>query len=67
MAAMPAEADSIVEVSFALDRSRLSPGEPARLTVRLEIAEGWHVNANPAAAGLVPTTVTVNPPAWPCA
>ncbi len=57
----PAPADSIVKVAFALDPPRLAPGEPARLTVRLEIAEGWHVNANPAAAGLVPTTVTVNP------
>ncbi|MCY3736960.1 MAG: DUF255 domain-containing protein [Gemmatimonadaceae bacterium] len=58
---MPASADSIVKVAFALDSPRLAPGEPARLTVRLEIAEGWHVNANPASAGLVPTTVTVNP------
>ena len=56
-----AAADSIVRVSFALDRTALAPGEPARLTVRLEIAEGWHVNAHPAAAGFVPTTVTVNP------
>ena len=53
--------DSIVKVAFTLDSPRLAPGEPARLTARLEIAEGWHVNANPAAAGLVPTTVTVNP------
>ena len=60
-ARQPAPADSIVKVAFALDRPRLAAGEPARLTVRLEIAEGWHVNANPAAAGLVPTTVTVNP------
>ena len=56
-----APADSIVKVAFGLDRARLAPGEPALLTVSLEIAEGWHVNANPAAAGLVPTTVTVNP------
>ena len=56
-----APADSVVKVAFALDRARLAPGEPALLTVSLEIAEGWHVNANPAAAGLVPTTVTVNP------
>ena len=60
-ARQPAPADSIVKVAFALDPPRLAAGEPARLTVRLEIAEGWHVNANPAAAGLVPTTVTVNP------
>ena len=58
---IPAAADSVVKVAFALDPPRLSPGEPARLTVSLEIAEGWHVNANPAAAGLVPTTVTLNP------
>ena len=56
-----APADSVVKVAFGLDRARLAPGEPALLTVSLEIAEGWHVNANPAAAGLVPTTVTVNP------
>ena len=57
----PAAPDSVVKVAFALDPPRLAAGEPARLTVSLEIAEGWHVNANPAAAGLVPTTVTVNP------
>ena len=56
-----APADSVVKVAFGLDRARLAPGEPALLTVSLEIAEGWHVNANPTAAGLVPTTVTVNP------
>ena len=54
-------ADSLVGVRFDLPRTRLVPGEWLPLTVHVEIAEGWHVNANPAAAEwLVPTSLTMN-------
>ena len=42
---------------------RFRPGEAYRLAVVLEIASPWHVNANPASAGLIPTTVTLKLPA----
>ena len=38
----------------------LSPGQPTAFDVRLRVADGWHINANPASPShLVPTTVTV--------
>ena len=38
----------------------LSPGQPTTFDVRLRVADGWHINANPASPShLVPTTVTL--------
>jgi len=56
-----------VDEPFRLPRSqdhvearllRPSATDPDRLTVELEVAEGWHVNANPASFDfLIPTTI----------
>ena len=32
-------------------------GEPFEIVVRLQIADGWHINAHPATTGLIPTTL----------
>ena len=53
-------ADSLVRVDLRLDSQPLAPGGEVDLTVAMRIAPGWHVTAHPAAAGLVPTSVTVN-------
>jgi len=58
LAASAARADDITaRASLARDGARF------RVTVVIEMAEHWHINANPAAEpGLIPTTVTWNVP-----
>jgi uncharacterized protein YyaL (SSP411 family) len=52
--------ESILSVSAALADSTPAPGDVVSASVFLEIVDGWHVNANPAASEwLIPTSVTV--------
>ena len=53
--------EGILRVSAALSDSTPAPGDAVSATVFLELLDGWHVNANPAASDwLIPTSVTVN-------
>ena len=53
-------ADSLVRVSAA--PVRIAPGGAARARVRLAIAHGWHINANPASPDyMIATAVTLAP------
>ena len=54
------EAD-FLSASVHPDREALVAGEPFRLAVVLDIRDGFHVNANPALAGLTATTLTPQP------
>src|SRR3989442_4465973 len=54
-ACVPTAADDVV-------RARLATG-PAKATVEVTVAPGWHVNAHaPRDEFLIPTTVTITPP-----
>ena len=53
--------ESILRVTAALSDSTPAPGAAVSAEVFLEIVDGWHVNANPAASDwLIPTSLTVN-------
>ncbi|MCZ6678040.1 MAG: DUF255 domain-containing protein [Candidatus Poribacteria bacterium] len=48
--------------AIVASKAKLSPKAPFDVEVHLEIAEGWHINANPASLDLlIPTTISVNP------
>ena len=46
-----------LQASVRFDRAALARGAAFRLAVVLDIEEGYHINANPASAGLKPTVV----------
>jgi thioredoxin:protein disulfide reductase len=47
-------------VTTFLSVDKLAPGAPFRVAVVIDVAERWHINANPAnAEGLIPTTLTL--------
>jgi len=46
-----------LKASLRFDRDALARGEAMRLAVVLDIEEGYHINTNPASAGLKPTVV----------
>jgi suppressor for copper-sensitivity B len=54
-------------ITVQTDRTAYVPGESFRLLARFEIADGWHVNANPASYDyLIPTRVEAElPTGWP--
>ncbi len=54
-AALEEEAEGAVELYGSLGRGEDEEWKPFR--VELDVQRGWHTNANPAAQGLVPTTV----------
>ena len=59
-ASEPLDSDAHVELSADLDRAEVRPGESFTVRMTLDIAPGWHVNANPASAkNLIATTVDV--------
>ena len=66
--ATPARLEKVV-LSAAADRTAYLPGEPVRIAARMEIAEGWHLQAHvPTYDYLIPTTLTVETPeGWPAA
>lgn len=52
------------KVDTLLSVDKLTPNAHFRLAVVIDVAEHWHINANPASAeGLIPTTLTLQPPA----
>lgn len=52
------------KVATFLSVDKLSPKAHFRLAVVVDVAEHWHINANPAnVEGLIPTTLTLQPPA----
>ena len=55
------------DVSVALDRTAYLSGEPAEISVRLVIEDGWHTNSNqPTYDYLIATEVDLElPPEWP--
>ena len=55
----------IVKASASIrSAGAIQPAKPFNIEVRLTIAEGWHINANPASQEfLIPTTVSLNPSA----
>ena len=61
MAQTVAPPDSIVRVAAVLSMDQVAPGETFQAFVDVRIAEGWHLNANPASEHwLIPTSLTVN-------
>jgi thiol:disulfide interchange protein DsbD len=56
------QADFKVDTFLWVDK--LTPNAHFRLAVVIDVAEHWHINANPVSAeGLIPTTLTLQPPA----
>jgi thiol:disulfide interchange protein DsbD len=56
------QAEFKVETLLSVDK--LTPNAHFRLAVVIDVAAHWHINANPAnAEGLIPTTLTLQPPA----
>jgi thiol:disulfide interchange protein DsbD len=52
------------KVDALLSVDKLTPNAHFRLAVVIDVAEHWHINANSAnAEGLIPTTLTLQPPA----
>ena len=53
-----------VKVVTFLSVDKLNPNSHFRLAVVIDVADRWHINANPAnVEGLIPTTLTLPPPA----
>lgn len=52
-----AQMDDGVQVNALLSHDRLAPGQNFRIAVVVDLAAPWHINANPAGEGLVPTEV----------
>ena len=51
---------ALVQAEPLVSADRLVPGETFQVAVRLKVAEGWHINANPASFEfLIPTTLKV--------
>jgi hypothetical protein len=53
------ESSSKVRIGLVGGAGGLLPGTPFRLAIRIDVAEGWKINANPAGPGLLPTVVDV--------
>ncbi|MEW6753966.1 MAG: DUF255 domain-containing protein [Candidatus Latescibacterota bacterium] len=55
---VPRDSAAYVRAEPVLSADRLIPGRAFTIAVRLEVAPGWHINANPASYDfLIPTTV----------
>jgi thiol:disulfide interchange protein DsbD len=56
------QADFKIDTLLSVDK--LAPNAHFRLAVVIDVGAPWHINANPASAeGLIPTTLTLQPPA----
>jgi len=56
------QADFKVDTFLSVDK--LAPNARFRVAVVIDVTTPWHINANPATAeGLIPTTLTLQPPA----
>ena len=53
---------NLVTVTNSIFPKNPIPGKPFKVSITLQVKEGWHINANPASQeDLVPTTLNVNP------
>ena len=50
-------AEKLTAIGY-LSVDKVQPGSQFQIAVVVEIAEGWHVNANPAGEGLIGTEIT---------
>jgi len=58
--AAPVDSSSHVTLTAELEPAEVTPGRPFTVRIRLDVASGWHINANPASAPfLIPTTADV--------
>jgi len=56
----PLDSSAHVELTAEVEGASIRPGETFTVRIRLDVAEGWHVNANPASAEfLIATTADV--------
>lgn len=60
--ALPSEDELLTLAASIPSKGDIFPGNPFDVEVQLELAEGWHINANPSSWDLlIPTTVSVKP------
>ena len=60
--ALPAEHELLTLAASIPSKGDIFPGNAFDVEVRLELAEGWHINANPSSwKPLIPTTVSISP------
>lgn len=60
----PSEEEVLTLVASIPSKSDILLGNPFDVVVQLEVAEGWHINANPSSWDLlIPTTVSISPDA----
>ena len=60
----PSEEEVLTLVASIPSKRDIFPGNAFDVEVQLELAEGWHINANPSSWDLlIPTTVSVSPEA----
>ena len=58
----PSEEEVLALAASIPSKGDIFPGNPFDVEVKLELAEGWHINANPSSWDLlIPTTVSINP------
>ena len=62
--ALPSEHELLALAASIPSKGVIFPGNAFDVEVQLELAEGWHINANPSSWDLlIPTTVSVSPDA----
>ena len=62
--ALPSEHELLTLAASIPSKGAIFPGNAFDVEVQLELAEGWHINANPSSWDLlIPTTVSVSPDA----
>jgi len=62
--ALPSEDELLMLAASIPSKRDILLGNPFDVKVQLELAEGWHINANPSSLDLlIPTTVSVKPDA----
>ena len=62
--ALPSEHELLTLAASIPSKGAIFPGNAFDVEVQLELAEGWHINANPSSWDLlIPTTVSVRPDA----
>lgn len=60
----PSEEEVLTLVASIPSKGAIVPGNAFDVEVKVELAEGWHINANPSSWDLlIPTTVSVSPDA----
>jgi len=55
---LPSPAE-IVTAHGVLSVDKVQPSSAFKIAIMMQIAEGWHANANPAGEGLIPTQITL--------